>query len=132
MYDARPTFDDVDAALLAKRIDARAKLQGPLVGDFVFMPGEEHPRRFTHDWIHDIQTTVGKAHPCDGDASFYFCAGGGAVFSGSLDRAILKKDLMDTGETREGGFWFFHHDHSGANRGVQCKAPCRVYRYNPN
>jgi len=48
--------------------------------------------------------------------------------SGSLDSAIPKSMLEDTGREEPGSVWFFHHDQSGASRGVQCTIPCRVYR----
>lgn len=121
------TADEKDLELLADRIKARDKRQGPRVGDFVQLTdGTE--RRFTHDWGSDIQTTVGPSHPCDGDASFYLGNNGGADFSGSLDRAIPKSQLTDTGETKSARFWFFHHDYMTAHNGVSVVAPCRVFR----
>lgn len=82
--------------------------------------------RFTHDWGDSIQTTVGAKHPCHGDASFYL-SDGYASFSGSLDPAINKARLRDTGEMLEGSFWFFHHNFAGAGRGVYFRIPCRVF-----
>ncbi len=123
----RPEFDSKDAAILAVRIATWQAIEGPRVGDFVKMP-DGTLRRFTHDWDDSMQTTVAGSHPCVGDESFYF---GGAYmsFSGSLDSAIAKADLRDTGEQRDGKGWFFHHDFPTAHNGVTVKVPCRVYEY---
>lgn len=123
-------FDDEDAALLAERIEARDKLEGPRLGDFVrFAEGVEVPRlsrdddsrvgRFVHDWGDDIQWYR--------DGSFYLCKGGGCSYSGTLNPAIPKSSLTLTDDKEYGSFWFFHHDMAGASRGVYVKAPCRVY-----
>jgi hypothetical protein len=119
-----PEFDDRDAEILAQRIQQWQKVDGPRVGDFVHMP-DGSLRRFTHDWGDDIQTTCGSF---PGDVSFYF-GGDYMSFSGSLDPAIEKAKLTDTGETRDGKAWFFHHDWAKAHNGVSVMVPCRVYRY---
>jgi hypothetical protein len=120
-----PKFDEIDAAILERRSLAYNAISGPRVGDF--LETTEGLLRFTHDWDDAIQTTVRPSHPCHGDMSFYL--GDGYVeFSGSLDPAIDKTKLRDTGEQREGTFWFFHHDYKTAHNGVPCKMQCRVYR----
>jgi hypothetical protein len=122
-----PTFDERDAEILREREAEWNKRQGPRVGDFVIMPNNE-VRRFTYDWGDDIQTT----HPkFSGDVSFYF-SGDCMSFSGSLDHALPKSAMVDTGETRPGRAWFFHHNESGAHRGVYFWIDCRVYRYTPD
>lgn len=125
----RPEFDARDAEILAARIAAWDGVDGPRVGDFVEMPGGE-VRRFTHDWGDAIQTTCGVMHPCANDASFYF-GGTYMSFSGSLDPALPKAKLRDTGKVRQGRAWFFHHDHMTAHNGVHVEVPCRVYEYVP-
>lgn len=123
-----PRLDEKDLSILATRVGQFDENAGPRVGDFVMMPGEEHPRRFTYDWGDDMQTTVGPGHPCSGNMSFYL-SHGHASFSGSLDHAILKSRLTELPEDRPGSFWFFHHHHVTAHNAVQVKAPCRVFRY---
>ncbi len=120
----RPDFDERDAAILRKREESFNRVDGPRVGDFLRTP--DGVLRFTHDWGDSIQTTVRAKHPCYGDASFYL-SDGYASFSGSLDPAIDKSLLRDTGETMPGSFWFFHHDVAGAGRGVYCTMPCRLF-----
>jgi hypothetical protein len=120
----RPEFDNFDAEILAKREQLFNEREGPRVGDFLRTP--QGFLRFTHDWGDSIQTTVRPGHPCSGDASFYL-SDGYASFSGSLDPSIDKATLRDTGETEKGSFWFFHHDHAGADRGVSFKIACRVF-----
>ena len=118
-YSGRPAFDEKDAELLAARIVDRDKIDGPRIGDFVqFADGTLH--RFSHDWGEDIQHSE--------HGSFYFGREGWVDFSGSLFQAILKSKLRPIGD-RPGRFWFFHHDLTGAHRGVDCEAPCRVYAY---
>ncbi|HVG51652.1 MAG TPA: hypothetical protein VM867_08470 [Xanthobacteraceae bacterium] len=117
-------FDDRDAELLAKREAIRATLPGPLVGDFVAMP-DGAMMRFTHDWGDTIQTTS-RASP--EDVSFFFFKDGEMSFSGSLYPAVPKAGLTDTGTTLPGSAWFFHHDETGAHRGVHFKTPCRVWK----
>jgi hypothetical protein len=121
----RPEFDAIDADLLAVREQEYNQVVGPRVGDFLRVANGM--LRFTHDWGDGIQTTVGRNHPCSGDASFYLSRDGYVSFSGSLDPTISKATLRDTGETLKGSFWFFHHDHPGAGCGVYCEMPCRVF-----
>jgi hypothetical protein len=118
-------FDERDAEILARREAEFNLANGPRVGDFLRVAGGM--LRFTHDWDDSLQTTVGKDHPCCGDASFYLGNDGYVSFSGSLDPSIDKTELFDTGEKQKGGFWFFHHDFQGAHRGVQCEMNCRVF-----
>lgn len=120
----RPEFDNVDAAILAEREKLFNAVEGPRVGDFLRTP--DGMLRFTHDWGEDIQTTVRAKHPCYGDASFYLSEGY-ASFSGSLDSAISKTLLRDTGEKQDGSFWFFHHGWVTAENGVYFKMPCRIF-----
>jgi hypothetical protein len=117
-------FDHIDEELRQKRIAAWRQRHGPRVGDYVEM-ADGTLRRLTHDWGTDIQTTSASF---PGNASFYFTHSGHCSFSGSLDSAIPKSMLEDTGREEPGSVWFFHHDQSGASRGVQCTIPCRVYR----
>src|SRR5947207_14894030 len=107
----RPEFDSQDAKILAERERQFNQVAGPRVGDFLRVP--DGVLRFTHDWGDSIQTTVGSKHPCHSDASFYL-GDGYASFSGSLDPAIDKARLRDTGEPLEGSFWFVHLGFPGA------------------
>lgn len=117
---------------------SRAKLYvartTPQVGDFVRML-DGTLRRFTHDWDTDIQTTyaVGDHKPMDHTyvGSFYLSAHGYGDYSGSLDDAIPKSKLVDSGETRNGGFWFFKDDHMRAHNAVTVVIPCKVWIQQP-
>jgi hypothetical protein len=113
-----PTFDDKDAEILAERVALRDRRAGPRIGDYVeFEDGRAG--RFSHDWGDSIQWSEG--------GSFSLTESGGASFSGGLNPAIPKACLTPTGQ-RDGAFWFFHHGHWRAHNGVDCMAPCRVYR----
>jgi len=120
----RPTFDERDAEILREKQAERDAVAGPRVGDFVRFPGEDEPRRFSYDWGEDIQTAMPRM------GSIYLF-GACASFSGSLQPAIPKAGLRDTGEAMEGRFWFFHHGFAGAGCGVDFTIPCRVYEYAP-
>ena len=120
-----PVFDFRDAESLAERVAAWQSRNGPRVGDYVIMPDDEL-RRFTYDWSRfdgGIQTT------CNGlSGSFFISRNGYADYSGGLEGAIPHERLIDTGETRPGSFWFFHHEHAKAHNGVHVQIDCRVYR----
>jgi hypothetical protein len=121
-WEQPPHFDDKDAAMAREYLDVWNTRKGPRVGDWVKMlDGTE--RRFTHDWGNDIQTTCGS-----GDSGSFYFGKGFMSFSGGLDRAIDKAAIVETEEARPGSAWFFHHNRSGAGRGVYFTVPCRVFR----
>jgi|GEM_PF-5726157 len=122
---AEPKFDAIDEAILDKRFARFIARGGPAVGDYVIMPDGDY-RRFTYDWGDDIQTTSG----C-GNESFYLTAGGAMDYSGGLDDAIPKAQLIHCEEYKPGTVWFFHHDDHRAHNGVYVQVPCRVYRFYP-
>jgi hypothetical protein len=128
-FEAPPDFDERDAEIATERLAIWNKRQGPRVGDFVHML-DGTLRRFAHDWGEDIQTTCKRqtlGAKDDACGSFYFF-GESMSMSGGLDRAIPKSGLVDTGEFQNGSTWFFHHNQSGASRGVYFTVPCRVFR----
>jgi hypothetical protein len=119
-----PTVGDVgldlrDREILAQRIRMLDRIAKPRVGDYVrFANGVE--RRISHDWDEGgIQTSDG--------GSFYL-GRTGVSFSGSLYGCTPTEDLEDTGTTKLGSIWFFHHDWAKAHNGVQTQIPFRVYR----
>ena len=116
-----PKFDERDAAILVTNIAAWDERKGPRVGDWCRMPNGDM-KRFTHDWGDDIQTTSSVT----GMGSFFF-GRGYMDYSGGLDSAILKSRLVDTGETKLGAAWFFHHNHMAAHNGVYFNVECRVF-----
>jgi hypothetical protein len=123
-FTRRPVFDRRDAILLNERKRRWAeRIDGPRVGDFVEMT-DGTLRRFTYSWNDGIQVTNAQY-----GSSFYLSKHGYADFSGGLDPAIPITQLVDTQRVRDGSFWFFHHDVSGANRGVECTMECRIYRH---
>lgn len=117
-----PHFDRRDSEILSRRVFHWNARKGPRVGDYVIMP-DATVERFSYDWGKDIQTTPAGA--------FYLGENGTVSYSGGLNAAIPKANLVLTDETREGQFWFFHHNDSKAHNGVNVKAWCRVFRYDP-
>ena len=111
--------DQRDEAIAIERKTAWDKRQGPRVGDFVIMPTGT-VERFSYDWGEDIQTCFeGSFHMSKGFASM----------SGSLNPAIPKANITDTGEMKPGDFWFFHHDYAEAFHAVGLNMDCRVFKY---
>ncbi len=122
LFDMRhDVFNDaVDAEIARKKIAAFNKVSGPRVGDFVLME-DGTVERTAHDWGEQIQTTDGKF------GSSFYLSDGSASFSGGLNRSLQRELLSETTETREGVFWFFHHNEIRASNAVGIKFPCRVY-----
>jgi hypothetical protein len=122
-----PSLPDNDE-LLAERISSRERsfAEGPQVGDFIILE-DDTERRVAHDWGKDsgLQPTLGGA-----GGSFYL-ADGYASHSGGMDRTIPHDELVDTGQTRPGAFWFFSRNIRRAGNGISVKAPCRIYRHEP-
>lgn len=114
MWGERVEFDERDAELLALRQaarDARAEANpGPMLGDVITYP-DGTVERVAHHWGDTVQ-------PSSGQGSHYMSPTGGVEFSGGLDSGIALAHFTRTGRV-EAAFWFFHHDSSGAHRGVQ-------------
>lgn len=129
-------LDERDSAILAERQAQFDSRDGPRVGDYIYML-DGTLRRFTHKWGDGLQTTYRwrdaknreTFDPMKDACGGSFHLGNGYVsFSGSLDDAIPLTRIEDTGETRNGPCWFFHHDWMKAHNGVQASLVCRVYR----
>lgn len=112
-----------NAEILKQRLAAYARIPGPRVGDYLELqrPDPRCPEftRFTYDWGEALQT--------GGLSGSYYFGLGFMSYSGSLDPGIDKTDLIDTGRTRSGEFWFFDGDIRGAGRGVFFRAPFRIF-----
>jgi hypothetical protein len=110
-------LDELDQAILAKRLAQRDTVMAPRVGDFVRF--SDRLERISHDWGDTLQTSQG--------GSFYLGEGGHASFGGGLNPSVPKERLRKTEEILNGRFWFFHRDLWMAHNGVDVTAPCRVY-----
>lgn len=121
----RNPFDEQDMKIYQARIDSYNKKSGPRVGDYIIME-DGHYHRFSHDWGDSLQTTDGEY-----GSSFYLDVNGYVSFSGGLKPSIKKKYIFRNidPDTKEGTFWFFHHDWHTASNGVYFSAPVRVYKY---
>lgn len=100
------------------------KIQGPRVGDYLYIPSNDKRvpeyTRFTHDWTDSIQTGgIG--------GSFYLGGSGSLSYSGGLDSGVKVADLILTDATKEGSIWFFDEGVVGAGRGKTFSIPMRVY-----
>ena len=108
--------------ILAERLAEFNAIPGPRVGDFLALPFI-HKRlgdytRLTHDWGDTVQT---------GGMNGSYYLGGCLSYSGGLDRGIKRSDIGEQLGTRDGSLWFFDQGISGAGRGVNFKAPMRVF-----
>lgn len=116
-------LDDRDRAILEARRAQLDTIPGPRVGDWVhFSDGTE--RRISHDWGDEVQTSDGRY------GSSFYLGNGYASFSGGLYGVTAKTALVDTGKTRSGTCWIFHHDYQTAGGGVDTFIPFRVYACN--
>ena len=116
--DLSITPDDKDERILQERVEAWDKRPAPRVGDYImFSDGVMH--RFSHDWDEwGLQTSK--------DGSFYF-GDGYMSFSGGLNPPILREKVLNSGETKKGQAWFFHHDWAHAHSAVFVMVDCRVF-----
>lgn len=116
-------LDNEDQAIVDERLATMNAQPGPRVGDFViFADGVE--RRISHDWG-DVYQTSDLTGLWSGRFHLTAC---GCSYSGGLRPGLPADRFSDTGETRDGSAWIFHHDHHRAHNGVDFKAPFRVFR----
>lgn len=84
--------------------------------------------------LHHISTTTSRGFQLSDPrfgASFHWCWWY-CSYSGGHQMMLHPFALLeDTGETRDGHVWVFHHDIAGANRAVTCTIPFRIYRLTP-
>lgn len=118
-----PEFDERDQSLLDERMAKLDKIGGPRVGDWViFADGTE--RRISYVWpasdLPDVQTS--------NDGGGWSLNSEYPSYSGGLFSAVFRSTLTDTGETRPGQVWLFHHDLWTAHNGVYTSVAFRVFR----
>jgi len=118
------TLNPINLEIVAARMEAFNKRQGPRVGDFLRLPATD-PRqgdmtRFTQRWPDKIQT--------GGMGGSFYLGSNYLDYSGSLDSGIIPADIIPTDETRDGSLWIFDLGQSGAHRGVDFMRPMRVFK----
>lgn len=128
-------MDATDRGTAYYLTQARGRMDGPRVGDFVELPGGR---------VRRICGLSGNYGPDDGPERFGLTDGGSyalpalrddsareapASYSGGLDwqDEWTVDRLTDTGRTGKGRFWFFHHGRPAAGGGVDVALDCRVY-----
>jgi hypothetical protein len=99
----------------------------PRVGDYIITPDGKY-QRAAHIWG-PWEGDNGTTQTCD-SGSFHIGIYG-ASMSGCLDPGYKTDKLINTGETKEGHFWFFHHNYQGADRSVGLSCACRVFKVVP-
>jgi hypothetical protein len=119
-------LDERDQAIVDERMALVDVEPGPRVGDFVvFADGTE--RRISYAWPAG-DTFPASVQTSDLGAGRFYLGGAGLSYSGGLHPGVIRDSLTDTGETREGNAWIFHHDQHRAHNGVDFKVPFRVFR----
>ena len=118
--DARVVPDERDELILAERVAARAKHEGPQVGDFLlFSDGVYHRFSYNHG---ERGLQVSGCHE-----GSYYLGKGYASYSGGLYPIVPREAIRPSDHTRKGLFWFFHHDYMTAGGGVTVEVDCRVF-----
>jgi hypothetical protein len=125
-------LDEQDQAILDRRVKLYNQKEGPRVGDFVMLKGEDKPRRFICEaGTEHLQVTdkgaggsfyLGEHDWTEDKASVGYIRGSGACGPG-----ILKTKLLNSGQTRTGRVWFFSHDISEKDNGVDVDILFRVF-----
>jgi hypothetical protein len=119
-------LDERDGATVAERMARLDERSGPRVGDFLrFANGVE--RRISHYWGAEPDVPGWRAGVQTSDGGSWHLGEGGCSFSGGLYPLVALDTLTDTGETRNGSAWIFHHGHRCAGGGVDFLAPFRVF-----
>ena len=99
--------------IFATRMVARWDRKGPQVGDWIRLE-DGTLTRMAYDWEDRIQRTETEM-----DGSFHLSENGAGSHSGSLSSDVIQKsDLVNTGEMKEGGFWFFSEGRQRTHNGV--------------
>lgn len=120
-------LDQRDQAIIAGRIEALNRVDGPREGDWVdFADGTS--RRVSHVWGAEWDSEAGCLSGVQTSSGGSFYLGYGRVsFSGSLYPLVPMGSLTLTGDTRPGDVWIFHHDHHTAHNGIDAEIGFRVY-----
>ena len=117
-------FDARDAELHAQGLAIWTTIEGPRVGDFVQLPCGT-VARISLLTGHQFQISEPRF-----GASYYWAWWYCSYSGGHKPILFDRTGLEFTGGMQAGDAWVFHHDQPGANRGVSCSIPCRVYRLN--
>lgn len=112
--------DEMDMVIARKREGAFNAITTPRGGDFVIMP-DGTLERFSHIF-------GGTALQTSAAGSWYLGSGGYVEFSGGCNPPIPLKLIVFTGDTRQGQFWFSHHNRHEAHSAVYVSMECRVYQ----
>ena len=124
-----------NAEMLAERIAAYDKIEGPRVGDYLDFAEPQRSGyegrtassfRIAHDWGDRVQPAA-----CGGDTGSFYLSVGSLSYSGGLTPPIPTSRLEATGLHRSGCLWFFSENITGAGRGVHFSAQFRVFRVLP-
>ena len=114
---------------LRQCVEAREKLEGPRIGDFIFLKNG-NTERFSHDWGDSLQTSS--------SGSFCLSSDGRVSFSGGLNPSINKGKIRETSVNHyndhtgfsgmTGKFWVYYNGRLCANCAVHVNLDCRVYK----
>jgi hypothetical protein len=119
--------DQRDREIVESRMAVYNRRKGPRVGDYVdFADGVTH--RISYEWPNGYQTSKGGSFYLGGPRTLTEAKEAYVSFSGSLDPTIAPDTLTDTGATRDGWVWIFHHDWWTAGGAVEFSVHFRVFK----
>lgn len=126
-YPEKETWkkDPENLRILKKRLSNRNKNKKLMSGDYIIRPDGTYTR-VTHIWGYGKNDTIQTGGDVYG--RYYLQDGGYLDYSGGLDSGYKFSQLAKTNKTKIGWVWFFHHNVSGAGRGVDFPAKMRVWR----
>jgi hypothetical protein len=111
----------INFTILLKRFTNYSKQCGPRVGDL--LRTESGFARFTYDWGDSIQA--------GGCGKGFYLDDHGVSYSGPLDSAIPKAELIRVRGRARSTFWFFRGNQWAADNAIYINLPVRVYERLP-
>ena len=106
--------------ILRKRMFDFDGKEGPRVGDYLIRL-DGSITRLTYDWGDAIQT---GGH----QYGQYYLGEGYLSYSGGLDKAVPKANMVLESGTKPGKVWFFDKDVHRAHNAVEFEVPMRIYK----
>lgn len=123
-------FDDHDRELVVEAVkrywSAGFGCERPKVGDFLLTDPQTGALERIASVLPSGSVQLVRSH-----GSFHMIWDGSVSFSGGLKSPEGRPLRLLRYREQAGEFWIFHHDHSGAGRGVRFVTDRRVWKFEP-